>query len=77
MIFLYEHFAEIYERLNVNADYAGRADYVLRLFEKIDKKPTLLLDLCCGTGSFTKEFHNKTQIFANIQSTDIWVFYFK
>lgn len=58
MIFLYKHFAEIYERLNVSANYVVRANYVLSLFEKFDKKPTLLLDLCCGTGSFTKEFHN-------------------
>ncbi len=57
MIFLYEHFAEIYEKLNVSADYENRAEYVLSLFERFDKKPTLLLDLCCGTGSFTKEFY--------------------
>lgn len=56
---MYEHFAEVYEKLNFSADYENRANYVLSLFEKFDKKPTLLLDLCCGTGSFTKEFYNK------------------
>ena len=56
MINLYGHFANVYDILNVNADYKNRAEYVLELFKKFNKTPTLLLDLCCGTGSFTCEF---------------------
>ena len=53
---MYEHFAEVYDILNKNANYLERTNYVLKLFKKFDRKPSLLLDLACGTGSFTNEF---------------------
>ncbi len=52
----YETFAEFYDTFMSDVDYEKRANYVLSLFEKYDKKPTLLLDMACGTGSFTLEF---------------------
>lgn len=53
----YESFAEFYDLFMQDADYETRAKYLLSLFEHYDKKPTLLLDLACGTGSFSRAFH--------------------
>ena len=56
---MYENFAYIYDKLMSDVDYSERADYVLSLFETFDKKPRLMLDLCCGTGGFSEEFTEK------------------
>ncbi len=53
---MYRNFSNYYDRLNGSANYSARAEYVLNLFKKYDKVPSLLLDLCCGTGSFTAQF---------------------
>jgi len=45
--------AQYYDKLNYNADYKKVADYIERVFELYDKKPELVLDLACGTGSLT------------------------
>ena len=52
----YSHFAEVYDRLMSDVDYRKRTAYLLKLFEKHDKRPTLLLDIACGTGGFSNEF---------------------
>ena len=52
----YNFFAEFYDTLMQNANYDARAQYVLNLFKKHNKLPTLLLDLACGTGEFSKRF---------------------
>ena len=52
----YDRFAEVYDRLMDDVDYKARTDYLLSLFEKHDRRPTLLLDLACGTGGFSNEF---------------------
>ncbi len=52
----YDVFSSFYDALTDNAEYAARAEYILKLFKKYDKRPTLLLDMACGTGSFTTEF---------------------
>lgn len=49
----YNDFAYVYDRLMSDVDYNKRTEYLLRLFEKYGKKPTLLLDLACGTGGFS------------------------
>ena len=51
----YSQFAEVYDRLMNDVDYKGRTDYLLKLFEKHSKTPTLLLDLACGTGGFSNQ----------------------
>ena len=56
---MYENFAEVYDVLMSDAQYQKRCDYVLSLFEKFDRKPSLMLDLCCGTGSFSNLFSKK------------------
>lgn len=55
----YSEFANIYDRLMNDADYKKRSEYVLSLFERFGKKPTLLLDLACGTGTFSSLFAGK------------------
>lgn len=51
----YSQFAEFYDRLMSDVDYKKRSAYLLKLFKKFGKKPTLLLDLACGTGGFSNE----------------------
>lgn len=49
----YDAFSKCYDRFTEDVDYPARVERVLQLFEKYDKKPTLLLDLACGTGNFS------------------------
>ena len=52
----YGSFAYVYDSLMSDVDYKKRTKYLLSLFKKYDKKPTLLLDAACGTGGFSIEF---------------------
>ena len=49
----YDDFSRCYDQFTEDVDYSFRVDRILTLFEKYDKKPTLLLDLACGTGNFS------------------------
>ena len=51
----YEAFASVYDVLMQDVDYPKRTEYLLEIFNRYDRKPTLLLDLACGTGGFAKE----------------------
>ena len=53
---MYDKFSRVYDSLMYDADYKKRTAYLLKLFKKYGKKPTLLLDLACGTGNFSNEF---------------------
>ena len=53
---MYEEFSKVYDKLMEDANYEDRARYILSLFEDFDKKPGLMLDLCCGTGAFSNIF---------------------
>lgn len=53
---MYTAFAENYDLLMQDVNYKERTKYLLSIFEKYSKKPSLLLDLACGTGSFSNEF---------------------
>lgn len=54
----YSNFALVYDTLMSDVNYAARTEYLLKLFEKHDRRPTLMLDLACGTGGFSTEFAN-------------------
>ena len=56
---MYENFARLYDKLMSDVNYSERAGYVLSLFKTFDRKPKLMLDLCCGTGSFAEKFTEK------------------
>lgn len=47
----YGEFAYVYDALTEDAEYDKRAEYLLEIFLKYDRTPTLLLDLACGTGN--------------------------
>ena len=52
----YDAIAEIYDRLNREIDYAAWADFIEKNFDRyLLSRPSLVLDLACGTGSMTKE----------------------
>lgn len=56
----YGAIARVYDRLNAEIDYAAWADFVEACFSRyLDKKPELLLDLACGTGSMTLELQRR------------------
>lgn len=52
----YEAFAEYYDSLMQNVDYADRAAYIDRLVQRYKPNANLLVDLACGTGSMTVKF---------------------
>ncbi|MBR7071822.1 MAG: class I SAM-dependent methyltransferase [Clostridia bacterium] len=56
---MYRDFAEFYDLLTDDVDYAARTEQLLSLFRQYDRIPTLLLDLACGTGGFANEFAAK------------------
>ena len=53
----YAALAPVYDRLNEDIDYDRWADYIASRFEtefRGEGKPSLLLELGCGTGSMTR-----------------------
>jgi Methyltransferase domain. len=52
---MYRRFAEVYDRLTQDIRYDKWADYLESAFLKFGKKPGLVLELACGTGSLTVE----------------------
>jgi len=51
--------AKYYDILNYNANYKKVADYIENVFKIYKKKPGLILDLACGTGSLTVELDRR------------------
>ena len=52
----YNAIAFVYDRLNAEIDYSAWADFVERCFDRyLSARPSLVLDLACGTGSMTLE----------------------
>ncbi|MBO5416581.1 MAG: class I SAM-dependent methyltransferase [Clostridia bacterium] len=53
---MYDAIAHVYDKLNKDIDYSAWADFIEKCFSKyLNKTPTLVLDLACGTGSMTVE----------------------
>ncbi|MDE6708046.1 MAG: class I SAM-dependent methyltransferase, partial [Oscillospiraceae bacterium] len=54
----YTNFAEFYDNLTKNVNYAKRAErlhYLIQKYIQTDTDGTLLLDLACGSGSLSEE----------------------
>ena len=56
---MYANFSQMYDALMGDVDYEARTEYLCGLFERFDRRPTLLLDLACGTGGFSNAFAQK------------------
>ena len=53
----YTSFAGLYDSLTKDVGYEKRCDYIEGLFERFStQRPSLVLDLACGTGNFTQIF---------------------
>lgn len=52
----YRAFAGFYETFTSDVGYPARTEYLLELFRRFDRVPSLLLDVGCGTGGFSFEF---------------------
>ncbi len=56
----YDAIASVYDAINLDIDYSAWADFIEECFKKyLNKKPKLVLDLACGTGSMTFELHRR------------------
>lgn len=51
----YTDFAKFYDALMCDVEYARRADCYISLIKRLGGSPGLVLDLACGTGSFSVE----------------------
>jgi len=57
---IYQDFAEVYDALTDDVDYEKTVEYLEQIFKKhYDKKPKLMTELACGTGSITKLLSEK------------------
>ena len=57
---MYAEMAQFYDELTTDVPYTAMAEYIETLFLKYGgKKPSLLLELACGTGSMTREMAKK------------------
>ena len=59
---MYNNFANVYDDLMSDVNYAEWTNYLCNLFDKFDRRPKILLDLACGTGGFSQEFAKKCLI---------------
>ena len=56
----YDSIASVYDNINSEIDYSAWADFIEKCFCKyLPRKPELLLDLACGTGSMTLELASR------------------
>ena len=57
---IYQDFAEVYDALTEDVTYENTVEYLEKIFKKhYHKKPELMLELACGTGSITKLLSDK------------------
>ena len=67
----YEIIAEVYDKLNKDIDYSAWADFVEASFERyLPHKPSLVLDLACGTGSMTTELAGRGYDMIGVDGSD-------
>ena len=56
----YDSIASVYDNINAEIDYSKWADFIEAAFDRyLDKRPEIVLDLACGTGSMTFELHSR------------------
>ena len=67
----YGSFSEYYDILTADVDYEGRTDYLYGLFNAFGAVPALMLDLACGTGSFSVCFAKKGIDVIGVDSSEL------
>ena len=56
----YNVIANVYDKLNSDIDYGKWADFIEKVFDKyLERRPEIVLDLACGTGSMTVELASR------------------
>ena len=56
----YDAIARVYDKLNAELDYGEWANFFEKCFDRfLDERPTLVLDLACGTGRMTRELSSR------------------
>ena len=66
----YEITAEFYDAINAHVDYGAWADYIEAAFGRFyHKKPELVLDLGCGTGTLTLELAKRGYDMTGVDSS--------
>ena len=67
----YGNFASIYDMLTDDVEYSKRACYLEKIFEKhLNKKPVLIADLGCGTGTICSLMSKRGYDMIGIDSSD-------
>ncbi len=68
----YGNFAFVYDMLTDDVEYEKRSCYLEKIFEKhLDKKPCLIADLGCGTGTVCSILSEKGYDMIGIDSSDM------
>ncbi len=62
----YNVLANYYDSMTDDMEYERRAEYMLSLFLKYDREPTVLLDAACGTGAFSLIFAERGMYVAGV-----------
>lgn len=66
----YKTFAQFYDFLTENVDYKVRSEYISNFFSDCNKKGGRLLDLACGTGTFSKLFSDMWYLVTGIDISE-------
>jgi len=66
---IYSNLAYVYDKLMYDVNYKEWADYIEKIFEVNNIKPSLVLDLGCGTGSFCLEMDKRGYDMIGIDSS--------
>ncbi len=68
----YGNFAFVYDALTNDVEYSNRCDYLEKIFEKhLNKKPSLVADLGCGTGTVCSLMAKRGYDMIGIDSSDM------
>lgn len=65
----YNFFASLYDALTENVDYEVRSDYISDFFKAENIYGGTIIDLACGTGSFSEQFAKKGYNIVGIDSS--------
>jgi len=56
----YSAIANVYDKINSDINYTEWADFIEKCFDRyLEKRPEIVLDLACGTGSMTFELQSR------------------